>query len=155
MHGSKQDDERPSSQLHSTSIDPTDNEMPPNVTVRTMGTGTAADPDDEPMEEVELSDNTLDEEEGAPANKESNNDNTSESSNGEETTDATTSRGILCCKKKSPRAATGKDLGVWESSLEDRSGILGIWLLSYLTPLLRLGSRKVLDPEDIGVPSKD
>ena len=41
-----------------------------------------------------------------------------------------------------------------ESSLEDRSGCLGVWLLSYLTPLLKLGSHKVLDPSDIGVPSK-
>lgn len=59
----------------------------------------------------------------------------------------------LCCKQKKP-IENGRDLGVWESSLEDRSGCLSKWLLSYLTPLLQLGSRKVLDQDDIGVPPK-
>lgn len=49
---------------------------------------------------------------------------------------------------------TGKDLGVFEESLEDRASCLSLWSLSYLNPLLALGSRKVLDSEDVGVPSK-
>mmetsp|Transcript_5471 Transcript_5471/g.6020 ORF Transcript_5471/g.6020 Transcript_5471/m.6020 type:complete len:1426 (+) Transcript_5471:82-4359(+) len=49
---------------------------------------------------------------------------------------------------------TGRDLGVWESSLEDRAGIISTWMLSYISPLLKLGAEKVLDSEDIGVPSK-
>jgi len=44
--------------------------------------------------------------------------------------------------------------GVWESSLEDTAGCLSRMALSYLTPLLALGSHKVLDEDDIGVPSK-
>lgn len=50
---------------------------------------------------------------------------------------------------------TGRDLGVHESSLEDRANCLSLWLLSYLTPLLKLGATKVLDEEDVGVPSKE
>ncbi|KAL3942720.1 MAG: hypothetical protein SGBAC_003127 [Bacillariaceae sp.] len=49
---------------------------------------------------------------------------------------------------------TGKDLGVFEESLEDRASCLSLWSLSYLNPLLALGSRKVLDAGDVGVPSK-
>jgi hypothetical protein len=49
----------------------------------------------------------------------------------------------------------GEDLGVWESSLEDRSNIISSWLLSYMTPVLQLGARKILDAKDIGVPSKE
>ncbi|CAJ1966107.1 unnamed protein product [Cylindrotheca closterium] len=49
---------------------------------------------------------------------------------------------------------TGKDLGVYESSLEDRANCLSLWSLSYLNPLLALGSRKVLNAGDVGVPSK-
>jgi hypothetical protein len=49
----------------------------------------------------------------------------------------------------------GDDLGVWESSLEDRSSFYNVWMLGYLTPLLRLGSSKVLDAQDMGVPSKE
>lgn len=48
----------------------------------------------------------------------------------------------------------GKDLGVFEASLEDRANCLSLWSLSYLNPLLSLGSRKVLDSGDVGVPSK-
>eukprot|EP00980_Cylindrotheca_fusiformis_P028088 scaffold22578_cov164-Cylindrotheca_fusiformis.AAC.14 len=48
----------------------------------------------------------------------------------------------------------GRDLGVFESSLEDRAGCLSIWTLGYLNPLLSLGSRKVLDAGDVGVPSQ-
>ena len=49
---------------------------------------------------------------------------------------------------------TGRDLGVYETSLEDQSGFFDRWMLSYLTPLLKLGSSKVLDENDMGVPSK-
>jgi hypothetical protein len=42
---------------------------------------------------------------------------------------------------------------VHESSLEDRAGWYGRWSLSYLNPLLQLGSHKVLDAHDMGVPS--
>lgn len=57
-----------------------------------------------------------------------------------------------CREKKIVK--NGADLGVWESSLEDRSSFYNVWLLGYLTPLLQLGSSKVLDYNDIGVPSK-
>eukprot|EP00546_Thalassionema_frauenfeldii_P010811 CAMPEP_0178930692 /NCGR_PEP_ID=MMETSP0786-20121207/21420_1 /TAXON_ID=186022 /ORGANISM="Thalassionema frauenfeldii, Strain CCMP 1798" /LENGTH=1417 /DNA_ID=CAMNT_0020607335 /DNA_START=51 /DNA_END=4304 /DNA_ORIENTATION=- len=50
---------------------------------------------------------------------------------------------------------TGRELGVWESSLEDRAGLLSRWMLFYLSPLLRVGANKVLDADDIGVPSKE
>lgn len=46
----------------------------------------------------------------------------------------------------------GRDLGVHEKSLEDRANCLSLWLLSYMNPLLKLGSIKVLDEHDIGVP---
>jgi hypothetical protein len=49
---------------------------------------------------------------------------------------------------------SGHDLGVWEESLEDRANCLSLWWMSYLNPLLRLGSLKVLDGQDVGVPSK-
>ena len=49
---------------------------------------------------------------------------------------------------------SGRELGVWDASLEDQSNCLGDWLLSYLNPLLALGSHKVLDADDIGVPSR-
>jgi ATP-binding cassette subfamily C (CFTR/MRP) protein 1 len=48
----------------------------------------------------------------------------------------------------------GKDLGVFESSLEDRANVLELWWMSYLNPMLRLGSRKVLESSDVGVPSE-
>eukprot|EP00978_Attheya_sp_CCMP212_P023150 scaffold70236_cov57-Attheya_sp.AAC.1 len=44
--------------------------------------------------------------------------------------------------------------GIAEESLEDRAGVVSDWLLSYLTPLLRQGASKVLEQEDVGVPSK-
>ena len=50
---------------------------------------------------------------------------------------------------------TGTDLGVWDSSLEDRSGIFSRWTLSFLTPLLQVGANKLIEAEDIGVPSKE
>jgi len=49
----------------------------------------------------------------------------------------------------------GRDLGVWESSLEDRSNCISRWCLNYLDPLLRLGSHKVLEQDDMGVPSRE
>jgi hypothetical protein len=48
----------------------------------------------------------------------------------------------------------GADFGIFESSLEDRADCLSLWSLSYLNPLLSLGSRKVLDANDVGVPSE-
>lgn len=50
---------------------------------------------------------------------------------------------------------TGRDLGVWDSSLEDSANCMSEWMLSYLTPLLRIGAKKVLDDDDVGVPSKE
>jgi hypothetical protein len=48
----------------------------------------------------------------------------------------------------------GHDLGVWEKSLEDQAGFVQLFLLSFLNPLLALGSRKVLNEQDVGVPSE-
>ena len=48
----------------------------------------------------------------------------------------------------------GTDLGVWERSLEDRSNCITRWSLSFLNPLLLLGSLKVLDANDVGIPSQ-
>ncbi|KAG7348975.1 multidrug ABC transporter permease/ATPase [Nitzschia inconspicua] len=48
----------------------------------------------------------------------------------------------------------GTDLGVWDQSLEDRANCISLWWMSYLNPLLSLGSRKVLDAKDVGVPSQ-
>jgi ATP-binding cassette subfamily C (CFTR/MRP) protein 3 len=48
---------------------------------------------------------------------------------------------------------SGHDLGVFERSLEDGASCLSLWTLSFLNPLLSLGSRKVLDAKDVGVPS--
>jgi len=47
----------------------------------------------------------------------------------------------------------GKDLGVLEESLEDKANFYELWWMTYLNPLLDLGSRKVLDASDVGVPS--
>ena len=41
-----------------------------------------------------------------------------------------------------------------EFSHEDRAGFVSKWLLLYLSPVLKLGSSKVLDAADIGPPSK-
>jgi len=49
---------------------------------------------------------------------------------------------------------SGKDLGVLEQSLEDKANCFELWWMSYLNPLLDLGSRKVLDAGDVGVPSE-
>lgn len=67
--------------------------------------------------------------------------------------EATSTNGSCCWKRK--RYENGRELGVWEESLEDRTNIFGRWFLSYLTPLLRLGAHKVLDADDMGVPSKE
>eukprot|EP00536_Pseudo-nitzschia_multiseries_P005778 jgi/Psemu1/191448/e_gw1.114.36.1 len=50
---------------------------------------------------------------------------------------------------------SGEDLGVMEQSLEDRANCLQLWFMSYLNPLLSLGSRKVLENSDVGVPSAE
>lgn len=49
---------------------------------------------------------------------------------------------------------SGRDFGVWEKSLEDQANCLSDWTLSYLNPMLALGSQKVMDADDIGVPSQ-
>ena len=49
---------------------------------------------------------------------------------------------------------SGKDLGVWEASLEDRANCFGLWWMAYLNPLLALGARKILDSQDVGIPSQ-
>ena len=59
---------------------------------------------------------------------------------------------ILSCCGTRP-IQSGEELAVWDSSLEDQANILSSWFLTYLTPLLRLGSSKVLDANDMGVPS--
>jgi hypothetical protein len=62
-----------------------------------------------------------------------------------------------CCgtgNKAGSKITSGRQLGVWEQSLEDQSPCLADWTLSYLSPLLALGSRKVLEQDDIGVPSR-
>jgi len=48
---------------------------------------------------------------------------------------------------------SGREFGVFEKSLEDRANFFELWWMSYLNPLLDLGSRKVLDSEDVGIPS--
>ena len=58
-----------------------------------------------------------------------------------------------CCGKDEDKPKTGRELGVFEKSLEDRANIWSRWSLGYLNPLLSLGSRKVLDSGDVGVPS--
>jgi len=48
---------------------------------------------------------------------------------------------------------SGEDLGVFDKSLEDQANIFELWWMSYLNPLLDLGSRKVLETNDVGIPS--
>ena len=50
---------------------------------------------------------------------------------------------------------SGFDLGIMERSLEDRANCFSLWSMIYLNPLLALGSRKVLDAGDVGVPSDE
>jgi ABC transporter transmembrane region len=57
-------------------------------------------------------------------------------------------------KQNTKRPKCGQDLGVHEICLEDRANCLSRWLLSFMNPLLQLGSAKVLDEHDIGVPPK-
>lgn len=49
---------------------------------------------------------------------------------------------------------SGEDLGVYEKSLEDQANLFELWWMSYLNPLLDLGSRKVLDASDVGIISQ-
>lgn len=74
----------------------------------------------------------------------------------EETTTTTTSSSSsgFCCKSRRP-VASAAELGVWEESLEDRANCVSRWMLGYLTPVLKLGAQKVLDADDMGVPSKE
>ena len=95
------------------------------------------------------------------ANVPSNNNSGDDTASSSHSNPTTSRCGNGCCRSNKnhhqpiPAAITcGRDLGVWDSSLEDRAGIVSSWLLSYLTPLLQLGSHKVLNPEDIGVPSR-
>lgn len=69
------------------------------------------------------------------------------------TTPSASTSSSWCCGV-SNKPVNGIELGVWEESLEDRAGFLSRWLLSYLNPLLALGSHKVLDAKDIGIPPK-
>jgi len=55
--------------------------------------------------------------------------------------------------KSKATAKTGRDMGVWDQSLEDQAGLLSQWMLYFLNPLLHLGAKKVLGARDIGVPS--
>jgi ABC transporter transmembrane region len=55
-------------------------------------------------------------------------------------------------EKKKSLIQSGHDLKVSERALEDSANCVSVWLLSYLTPLLRLGSHKLLDQDDVGVP---
>ena len=48
---------------------------------------------------------------------------------------------------------SGNDLGVHHKSLEDNANYFQLWWMSYMNPLLDLGSRKILDSNDVGVPS--
>ncbi|MGK3757484.1 MAG: ABC-type multidrug transport system fused ATPase/permease subunit [Bacillariaceae sp.] len=48
---------------------------------------------------------------------------------------------------------SGKDLGVHTKSLEDNANCYELWWMSYMNPLLDLGSRKILDSNDVGIPS--
>ena len=75
------------------------------------------------------------------------------SSDGESNTDKNIMiRTGICGPRK--QVKSGRDFGVWEKSLEDQANCLSDWSLSYLNPILALGSQKVLDQDDIGVPSQ-
>lgn len=52
------------------------------------------------------------------------------------------------------KPTSGRDFGIWDRSLEDQASCFNRWSLSFLNPLLELGSRKVLDADDVGVPSE-
>ena len=56
--------------------------------------------------------------------------------------------------KKSSDSSNNDDDDELELSTEDKASCISSWLLLYLTPLLKLGATKVLDPSDVGPPSK-
>jgi hypothetical protein len=90
-----------------------------------------------------------------PSNEAKKNDSdrsTDDSATMPEATEAVTRD--WCCREKK-HVTCGADLGVMEQSLENQAGYYSTWMLSYLTPLLRLGSLKVLENSDVGVPSKE
>lgn len=68
--------------------------------------------------------------------------------------DQITDEYFLKCCGGGVKPKSGKELGVFEESLEDRANLFTRWTLGYLNPLLSLGSRKVLDAGDVGVPSQ-
>lgn len=70
-----------------------------------------------------------------------------------ETASASRSRRWFCFPERKV-VKCGRDLGVHEICLEDRANCLSRWLLFFLNPLLKLGSTKVLDEDDIGVPPR-
>lgn len=49
---------------------------------------------------------------------------------------------------------SGKDLGTHIMSLQDRASFLSLWTYSFMDKILYLGANKVIEPSDIGVPSK-
>jgi hypothetical protein len=51
------------------------------------------------------------------------------------------------------KAKSGAEFGILTRSLEDGANCLSVWTLAYMNPLLSLGSRKILDAADVGVPS--
>jgi len=62
---------------------------------------------------------------------------------------------LVAADDNDKKVKSGRELlGVFEESLEDRANCFSSWTLSFLNPLLMLGSQKLLDAEDIGVPSK-
>ena len=81
-----------------------------------------------------------------------NHSETSSSDGGSSSEKAIMIRAGLCGPSK--QVKSGRDFGVWEKSLEDQANCLSDWSLSYLNPMLALGSQKVLDEDDIGVPSE-
>ena len=90
--------------------------------------------------------------EHVPEDETPHNNNNNKNEEEPSSTTTTTTNNDKKNKKKLPE--TGDDLGVWERSLEDQAGCLSDWTLYYMTPFLGLGSRKVLDADDIGVPSE-
>lgn len=70
------------------------------------------------------------------------------------TTTANTSSWFCFGNSKADVPKCGRDLGVHERCLEDRANCLSRWLLCFMNPLLKLGSMKILDEDDIGVPPK-
>lgn len=82
---------------------------------------------------------------------------------GPESIDPTKVNPVKLSKTSSPVDATDEPYqypewyakkDVHSKSLEDQANCVSDWLLNYLSPLLRLGSTKVLEHSDIGVPSE-